>query len=222
MTTAFAIVGPGTDMEPPLSRPRSRLQWADIDRDTLRRAVAGDAESCRQIVEAFERPLFSVIYRMVGGRYPNDIEDIAQDVFLRIFRALDRFDPSRGIKFSTWVFTFVKNYCIDLLKRKHRPVFSFDDSEEGRPFDPAGGDLGPPLRAMGGELGERIGAAVATLPEDQRLVFILREYQGLDYRTIGRLTGYAPGTVRSRLYRAKDSLRHKLRHFAARDYALPA
>jgi RNA polymerase sigma-70 factor (ECF subfamily) len=202
------------------ARPAARLQWADIDRETIRRAVEGDGDACRRIVEAFQGPLFSVIYRMVGGRYRNDIEDVAQDVFLRIFRALDRFDPDRGIKFSTWVFTFVKNYCIDLLKRKKRPVFSFDDREEGRRFDPAGDDIGPPRRAIGCELGERIGEAVAMLPDDQRLVFILREYQGLDYRTIGRLTGYAPGTVRSRLYRAKDSLRQKLRPYIGGDEGL--
>ena len=189
----------------------------EISDEIVRRARAGDVDAFRSVLEAFEKPVFQTVYRLVGGRFPNDVEDVTQDLFLKIFRALPRFDPDRGVKFSTWIYTFVKNHCFDVLKKRRIQVVSYDGSD--RPGDPdkkielpsATGE--PAELSLRGELGRRIREAVDELPYDQRVAFVLREYQGLDYREIGEIVDCSEGTVKSRLYRAKEALRGSLRKY---------
>ena len=183
----------------------------EITTATVLAAQAGDQAANRTIVEALHRPVIATIFRFLGTSYRREVEDLAQEVFLKVFRALGRFDPTRA-KFTTWVYTFVRNHCYDVLKRRRLPTTSmhavgpdepsrdFADRRELRPYEDAENQ----------ELGRRIGEALATLGEDQRMVFILREYEGLDYEEIAEITGVHEGTVKSRLFRAKQSLRHQL------------
>ena len=189
----------------------------DISDDIVRRARDGDVDAFRSVLEVFEKPVFQTVYRLVGGRFPNDVEDVTQDLFLKIFRSLPRFDPDRGVKFSTWIYTFVKNHCFDVLKKRRLQVVSYDGTDrsgdsESRlelPSDAAEpGDLS--LRC---ELGRRNQEAVDQQPYDQRVAFVLREFQGLDYREIGQIVECSGGTVKSRLYRAKEALRGSLRKY---------
>lgn len=189
----------------------------DISDAAVERARAGDPEAFRTVVKAFQRPIYQTVFRLVGGRFPADIEDITQDIFLKIYRALPRFDPDRGVKFSTWIYTFVKNHCFDVLKKRRLQTVYLDS---GRSEDDSGPkhDLEGPGREPGdeveqSEVSKRIQEAVAKLPEDQRIVFVLREYQGLDYREISHVAGCNEGTVKSRLYRAKEALRQSLRRY---------
>ena len=103
----------------------------DLDLETLELARAGDLDAYRAFVTAYERPIHHTVWRLVGTRFAADVEDIAQDIFLKLFRALPQFDPSRGTKLSSWVFTFVKNYCFDVLKRRRLPVVSLDAGSDG-------------------------------------------------------------------------------------------
>ena len=186
----------------------------ELSNEVVARARGGDADACREILAAFERPVFQTVYRLVGGRYPNDVEDIAQEIFLKVFRALDRFEPGRGVKFSTWVYTFVKNHCFDVLKKRRISTVALEDrfapGDDG-PADAPGPSHEPAEYAIGDELSRIVAAAVAELPEDQRLTFVLREYEGLDYREIAAISACSEGTVKSRLHRAKEALRHALR-----------
>jgi RNA polymerase sigma-70 factor (ECF subfamily) len=173
----------------------------DLSPETILRARDGDEGASREIVEALHRPVLGIIHRFLGPAFRKDVEDIAQDVFLKVFRALDRYDPTRA-KFTTWVYTFVRNHCFDVMKRRWLPTTSVYDRE-----------LGSLRSAANSELGSKIAQALGQLGEDQRMAFILREYEGMDYESIGRITGVSEGTVKSRLHRAKESLRTKLRPY---------
>ena len=183
----------------------------DISNDLVERARNGDEDASRALVEALHRPVIATIYRFLGTGYRREVEDLAQEVFLKVFRALDRFDPSRA-KFTTWVYTFVRNHCFDVLKKrklKTTSMHSVGADETDRDF-PDARELQPTQDAENTELGRRIGEALSTLGEDQRMVFVLREYEQLDYREIASITGVNEGTVKSRLFRAKESLRKQL------------
>lgn len=183
----------------------------EIPTSTVQAAQRGDEAACRAIVEALHRPVLATIFRFLGPAHRREVEDLAQEVFLKVFRALPRFDPERA-KLTTWVYTFVRNHCFDVLKRRKLPTQSLHAVADGEPArDVADGrELQPTHDAENQELGRRIGEALATLGEDQRMVFILREYEGLDYAAIAEVTGTSEGTVKSRLFRAKEALRQQL------------
>jgi len=185
----------------------------------VNRAREGDVEAFRTILETFQKPIFQTVYRLVGGRFPNEVEDITQDVFMKIFRSIGRFDPERGVKFSTWIYTFVKNHCFDVLKKRRLQVVNIDgagssddDGNSGR-FEFESKSEIPGEQLLASELHRHITEAVTELPDDQRLVFVLREYEGLDYREIANVAGCSEGTIKSRLYRAKEALRRSLKRY---------
>jgi RNA polymerase sigma-70 factor, ECF subfamily len=183
----------------------------DIPEATVHAARAGEAGASRAIVEALQRPVIATIFRFLGPAWRREVEDIAQEVFLKVFRALPQFDATRA-KFTTWVWTFVRNHCYDVLKKRRLPTSSIDattdDSGQRELRDER--ELLPTVAAENQELGRRIGEALATLGEDQRMVFVLREYEDLPFAEIAAITGVNEGTVKSRLFRAKEALRHQL------------
>ena len=75
----------------------------EVGSETLQLAQRGDVEAYRALVEEFEKPVFRTVYRLVGSRFPTDVEDITQDIFVKLFRALPTFDPTRGTRLSSWV-----------------------------------------------------------------------------------------------------------------------
>jgi len=184
----------------------------DLDLQTIALAQQGDEGASRTIIESLHRPVIATIYRFLGSRFQSEVEDIAQEIFLKIFRSIERFDPERGVKFTTWIYTFVRNHCFDVLKKRRLKTTSLSprDEEAGQITIPDPGSPTPEFAAQNVELGQKIEEALALLGEDQRMVFILREYEGLDYGSISRVTGVSEGTVKSRLHRAKESLRHRL------------
>ena len=184
---------------------------SDLSNSTVLEAQRGDQAACAAVVEALQRPVIATIFRFLGPRYRRDVEDLAQEVFLKVFRALGKFDPARA-RFTTWVYTFVRNHCFDVLKRRRLPTSSLHavgPDEPARDYADRR-ELVPAANAENQELGRRIGEALGQLGEDQRMVFILREYEGLDYGEIAAVTGVSEGTVKSRLFRAKEALRQQL------------
>lgn len=183
----------------------------ELTETIVRAAQQGDETATRTLVEELQRPVLATIFRFLGPAWRRDVEDIAQEVFLKVFRALGSFDPARA-KFTTWVYTFVRNHCYDVLKRRRLPTTSLHAVGDDQPARdiPDGRELLPAKSLENQELGRRIGEALATLGEDQRMVFVLREYENLDYREIADITGVNEGTVKSRLFRAKEALRAQL------------
>lgn len=187
---------------------------SDIPESTVLAARSGDQAACRTLVENLQRPVLATIFRFLGPAWRRDVEDLAQEVFLKVFRALPQFDPRRA-KFTTWVYTFVRNHCYDVLKKRRLPTTSLDAVAADEPQRQVqdGRELLPSAGLENQELGRRIGEALATLGEDQRMVFVLREYESLDYSEIAAITGVNEGTVKSRLFRAKEALREQLRPY---------
>ena len=183
----------------------------EITNELVAKARSGDADANRAIVEGLHRPVIATIFRFLGQSYRREVEDIAQEVFLKVFRSINKFDPSRA-KFTTWVYTFVRNHCFDVLKKRRLKTTSMHAvGTDTTDLDfPDQRELQPTEDLENTELGRRIGEALATLGEDQRMVFILREYESLDYSEIASITGVNEGTVKSRLFRAKESLRKQL------------
>jgi RNA polymerase sigma-70 factor, ECF subfamily len=186
----------------------------DLDHTVVARAQAGDEDACRTIIEMLHRPVLATIYRFLGSRFQADLEDIAQDIFLKLFRSMERFDPDRGVKFTTWTYTLVRNHCFDVLKKRRLKTVSLTsmhDNEEDRQRELPDDSTRQPRPALEAkELGHKIEEALSLLGEDQRMVFVLREYEGLDYGAIAQVMDVSEGTIKSRLHRAKEALRTRL------------
>lgn len=168
-------------------------------------------------------PLFNFIYRSVRNRAT--AEEILQDAWLRMLQGAADFQ--RASRFTTWAYTVARNLCIDHARRQvHRRHPSLD--QPGRRGDE--GDAGPSLgetvadagasverRAIGAELQGRIVEAINTLPDDQREVFLMREYANLPFKEIAEVVGAPENTVKSRMRYALERLQQCLAEYE--DYA---
>jgi len=182
----------------------ARTQMAtELDDATLRRAVRGDADACRTLVERYQDRVFALVSRMLAGRGRATVEDIAQDTFLAVFRQLARFDAAGVAKLSTWILTIAARRAIDELRRQ-RPALLVD-VERDRPGEARADD-----RALRRELAAAIETALRELSPELRAAFLLREYHGLEYAEIARALAIDLGTVKSRLSRARAGLRELL------------
>ena len=176
------------------------------DAELVRGAVAGSPTAFRDLVLRYQRPVYSLVLRMV--REPALAEDLAQEVFVKAHRALASFDPQR--KFSSWLFKIAHNATIDHLRR--REVTTVPLETPGK----EGVDLLARLPAVGAEtpaaaverrdLGRAIQRAVADLRPEYREVFLLRFQEGLAYDEIAEVMGLPLGTVKTHLHRARKAL----------------
>jgi len=167
-------------------------------------SLRGDLSAYDRLVAAYQDHIYQTAYRITGHR--EDARDAAQEAFLRAYRALRTF---RGeASFSTWMTRIAVNAALDVVRR--RPVHS------SVPADVAaeGGD--PTTDVLRRDQQWRVQQAIAALPPDHRAVVVLRDVQGLRYDEIARVLGVPVGTVRSRLSRARESLRIALADLAPR------
>lgn len=169
------------------------------------RAQRGDADAFRVLVERYQKQTYTLALRMV--HQPDDAEDIAQEAFLSAWKALPRFRMDAS--FSTWLYRLTVNAAVDLLRRRERDPgsCSTEDPAAVRLTDPS---PTPEEQVQQKERQKLIWQAVATLTENHRKILLLREIGGLDYREIGEALELTPGTVKSRLARARRELREKL------------
>ena len=169
----------------------------DDEGDLVRRCLAGDQASLRAFVEQFQGAILGLCYRML--RHRQDAEDVAQDVFLRAFRNLGRWDPARPLK--PWLFTIAANRCRTALTRRSRgPEFT----------DGAADQAAAPGNASA-ELGEELQLALDQIREEYRLCFILFYQQEMSCAEIGEVMSCPPGTVKTWLHRARHELANRLR-----------
>jgi len=194
----------------------------DIENDVILRAQAGDAAAHREIIETFRRPVRVTVGNFLRPRYRNDVEDAVQDVFLKIFSHIRDFDFGRRVRFSTWIYTFVRNHCFDRLKKKRLPAFSIqaaageDDDSSGEWL--ASDGLPPEKEASRRELRQALKNALKQMPRELGRVFRMRELDGLEFHVIAEKLRQPLGTVKSKHYRALDKLRYFLRGFASPDF----
>lgn len=151
--------------------------------------------------------VYRIAYQFAGNHH--DAEDIAQDVFIKVFRSLDTF--RHDAQLSSWLYRIVMNACID-HRRRQAPAgaMSFGDEAEQTLLNAPEGAPGPEDRAYAGELGEILDAEIGRLPNGQRVVFIMRHHYGLKLGEIATALGLAEGTVKRQLHAAVHRLRRTL------------
>ncbi|HET6584242.1 MAG TPA: sigma-70 family RNA polymerase sigma factor [Nannocystaceae bacterium] len=170
------------------------------------RATAGDPAACRTLVERHERAVFCQLRGILGpcGRGAA-VEDLAQDTFLRAFRALPRYENDGRAKFCTWLVTIATRLALNELRRRAWVVQPIDTVVD----DFAGNGNQDPAR-QSSMVGRGVAAAVESLSPPLRAAFLLREIHGLDYAEIAEVLEIDLGTVKSRLSRARLRLREAL------------
>jgi RNA polymerase sigma-70 factor, ECF subfamily len=193
------VRSPPSLAEPPAA-PTPKRAEPELDAVTLRRAQRGDDAACRAFVRRYERPVFALLGRLLARR-ERELDDLAQETFLRAFAALPRFRADGPARLSTWILTIAARLALDELRRKPPG------------FEPLTVlvDLPAPARADDDtrrrRLAEAILAALAELPNEYRIAFVLREFHELEYPEIADALGIDRGTVKSRLARARAGLR---------------
>jgi RNA polymerase sigma-70 factor (ECF subfamily) len=177
---------------------------------TIRRCLAGDEQAYRELVGRYQRQVYSLALRMV--RQAEDAEDITQETFVRMFRALDRYDLERP--FGAWLFTIASRLCIDHLRRRRTapvPLYHREpDSGEEREIEVADTGAPPDEAAQRGEEERRVQELIDSLPAHYRIVVMLRHQRDLSYDEIAEALGLPLGTVKARIHRARALLALRL------------
>jgi RNA polymerase sigma-70 factor, ECF subfamily len=169
----------------------------------IRCAQAGDAAAFDALMQAHQRQVVSLAWRLLGDR--DDARDAAQETFLRVYKHLNRFDPSR--EFAAWLYRIVVNVCRDLARKRRPNVRSFEAGlETGEIAEPAS-PLDTESAAMAAEQQAIVLRALATLSEKERAAIVLRDLEGLPTEEVARILGSSPTTVRSQISSARAKLR---------------
>ncbi len=204
-----------SSVAPAAASPRSAISpkpELPSDEFLITRILAGETELYGTLIGRYERPIVNYIYRMIGD-YDQAL-DLAQEVFFKAYRSLERFDPS--FRFSTWLYRIASNRSIDHLRKQAPVLLSLDESSEADPGRREGAiqlksaARGPEDLLASRQLGERISVAIDELPGAYRELVLLRHLQGLSYEDIARVKRLPLGTVKNRLFRAREILRRQL------------
>ena len=186
---------------------REQLRALD-DAGVVGAFLAGEERAFQEIVERYQTRLLNFIYRTIGDR--EKAEDLVQEVFIRVYRHLHRFDASK--KFSTWIYTIASNLAKNELRNRSRnPLVLFQtmrkntSAEDDRPLQFEDHASRPDDLYRKRHLRALVEEATAQLPEHHREVFVLRELEGKSYEEIAEITECNLGTVKSRLNRARNS-----------------
>lgn len=190
-----------TSAEPPVRgiTPMSTSSPTTVpDAELVELARAGDALAFEELVRRYDGRMRGLAFRLTADRHTMD--DVLQEAYLKAFRAMPKFRP--GGDFGSWLYRITYNAGIDeLRKRKRAPVTTED------PVDPESGRPGPEAVVSASEV---VRGALAELPADQRVTVVLVDGEGFDHREAAKILGVAPGTVASRLHRARATLRRHL------------
>jgi len=178
------------------------------DRALVARCLAGDQQACATLVDTYSRMVGTIIWRGTGRS--EDVDDLAQETFLRVFRALPYYD-SRA-KLSTWIFTIAHRVTIDFLRRasgtrKNPLLVSHPEDERWLETTVASDALDPEALLLQGRTEDLVREALEELPPKYRLPLIYAAIAGLDYATIGEMLRLPVGTVKTHVFRGKQLLK---------------
>ena len=185
------------------------------ERLLIDRLIERDEQAFSEIVRLYGDKVFSLIYRMLSNR--QEAEDVAQDVFITVFKTIESF---RGeAKFSTWLLRIAANHAKNRIKHlARRPTEGVDPEDVSqvrmsvdRPPPPVQARIeGPDTTLEAAQTERLIQEAIAKLPEDQRLLVVLRDVEEYSYQEIEEITGLPEGTIKSRLHRARTAIKEWL------------
>jgi len=179
----------------PVEPPEPEIEW-------MVRIREGDMEALRLLVETHQARVIGTISKMLGS--DAESEDLAQQVFIRIWKSAPRYQPTA--KFTTWLFRITRNLVFNELRRKRH----FADQTEEIPEPTERADKEPDQVLLGEELQRAIQDAINRLPESQRMAIILRRYEEMPYEEIAKVMGTTVPAVKSILFRARAELRERL------------
>jgi RNA polymerase sigma-70 factor (ECF subfamily) len=172
------------------------------------RVKEGDMEAFERLVNIHQRSVIGTVTRMLNN--VDDAHDVAQQVFIRVWRSAARYEPSA--KFTTWLFTIMRNLVFNELRRRGRKkeVSVEEQAEEHHQHLTAPARDIPDSVTQQGELEDAIDKAIQSLPEKQRLAVSLRRYEDMPYEEICEILGMSLSAVKSLLFRARNDLKEKL------------
>jgi RNA polymerase sigma-70 factor (ECF subfamily) len=178
---------------------------ATEDQELVARVLEGDQGAFAELVEAYQRPVYNLTYRMLGEA--REAEDAAQEAFLRAYQHLDRYDPQRS--FKTWLLSIASNYCIDRLRKRRLTWLSID---EPLPPHPAltSDTPGPETATLSGERSEAVQELLSDLAPDYRAAVVLRYWYDMPYAEIAATLDTTESAIKSRLFRARQMLAQKV------------
>jgi RNA polymerase sigma-70 factor (ECF subfamily) len=171
------------------------------DNELIQKCLAGQQQYFEELVTRYKKLIFSVVYNMINDK--EEVSDISQEVFIRIYKALDRYNPE--YKFSTWAVRIATNLCLDIHRKKKvdsTPIEEIEDFSDG--IDT------PEASYIQKERSEKIRKAIHSLPEKYRTPIILFHQNGLSYEEMTKVLGEPMTIIKNRLYRARLMLREAL------------
>jgi len=184
----------------------------ESDESLMRQVAGGDDEAFRDLVERHQQLVIGTVARMIGAA---DAEDVAQQVFLNVWKAAPRWRPEA--KFTTWLLTITKRLVFNESRRRGRarliPQSPEPEAEPDYPDDTPG----PDEQLLERELHLAIESAMAQLPEKERLTVVLRQHQGMPYEEIATVLGMSLPAMKSLLFRARTTLKEKLSKYLEKD-----
>jgi RNA polymerase sigma-W factor len=177
------------------------------DSELIRKCLEGDQKAFEKLLNRYKGSVFSVCYKMVKNR--TDAEDLAQEAFVKVFSVLDRYDTS--YPFSSWLFRITSNLCIDFLRKKRYKTYSIDEPIEGKEGkidrQISSHIIQPDRETENSEMMVILEEALDLLPENYRIIVILRHQEHLSYDEISENLGIPLGTVKARIHRARRMIR---------------
>jgi RNA polymerase sigma-70 factor (ECF subfamily) len=197
--------------------PTGELDYSTLtDQQVVQLARDGREPAYRELIGRYQRPVFSLIYRLVRDR--EKAEDLAQDTFIKVLNAIDRYDPQ--YKFSSWIFKIAHNTGLDHLRRKEPETLSLDGSPHARTaaeteastITPESRTETPEQYAQNRELGSEIEMAMGTLRAEYRTAIVLCHVEGRAYEEIAEIMEVPLGTVKTYIHRGRKELMQRLEH----------
>ena len=194
----------------PLASPMMD-EAGDRDHVLMVRIGEGDHEAFRELVEHHQHAVVGTVAKMLGNT--SEAEDIAQQVFLRIWKNASRYRPDA--RFTTYLFTVTRNLVFNETRRRGRKrEVSMEEREETSHQQlAAAAEYRPDSELLQEELRQAVDAAIASLPESQRMAVVLRRYEAMPYEEIAEVLGLSVSAVKSLLFRARSTLREALQDF---------
>jgi len=187
-------------------QPRARAITPEAQAQEQSWAMAaqrGDRPAFMRLVEVYQRPVYNLCYRMLGGDV-TEAEDAAQETFLRAYTKLDTYNPNR--KFSSWLFSIASHYCIDRLRQRRYQMVDWDDLPAPDQHVLSNPEPQPEAAALSREEHRTLHRLLNNLPPDYRAATILRYWHELSYDEIAEALNTTVSAVKSRLFRAKQMM----------------
>lgn len=171
------------------------------DIDIVNRCLEGEKEAFSELVTRYKRLIYNVIFNMINNK--EEVSDIAQEVFIRIYKALDKYDPQ--YKFSTWSVKIATNYCLDVIRKKKFDTMPIDDALG------VSSDIDTPEASyLKKEQSDKVNYELSKLPEKYRIPLILYHKNGLSYEEMTQVLNEPMTIIKNRLFRARQMLKEKL------------